>query len=131
MIFDKNILRNHNDDMLFYAYPIKPEFKNWKVKMGLFDGRYTGAPKGYPQSVELHLVLQTRIMRSRLRSLKPYLRIVRPLNIYNFLNLSRMFTVLEINNLMTDFEFAISKAASMVFTNINIRDYGIIFSIIS
>lgn len=121
MLFTENVLKKFDDPILFYSCPIRPEFKGWRVRMAHFDGRYKGAPRGFTQSVELRLVLTDEKSEVTVTFARALLKSSKIEAYEHFFRLVRNAHCPKINNMMTDFEMAISQAALNVFTRLNIR----------
>ena len=121
MICGKNLLKVQISTILFYHYPLNEDFKDLKIKIAHFDGRYTDAPRNYSQCVELRLVLGDAATEVTMTFARALLTSNTTESYREFFKCVRNANCKKIGIMVTDFEFAISRAAREVFPNIRIR----------
>lgn len=120
-VFGHSIIKHQSDTMLLYHHPIRQDLAKLKVKVAHFDGRYSGCPGDYLQSVELRLVLgddDTQVTVTFARALLAGNKVA---DYEEFFTRVKNLNCPRIKHMVTDFELAVSRAALAVFGGMKVR----------
>jgi hypothetical protein len=121
VVFGKNVLKHVSETMVFYHMPLREDLKDFKVRIAHFDGKFSGCPKGFNQSVELRLLLQHQDREVTITFARALLRGCRIENYVEFFSRVRNANVKKIPHIMTDFEIAVRVAVKETFPSAQVR----------
>jgi len=121
IIFNENILKVNSNSMKFYHCHQNHTYADFEIKLGFFDGKFTDCPAGFKQMVELRLLMVKNDQQVIVSYARALLSGFKTENYCEFFQAVKNSRCRKIPMIVTDFEWAVSKAVREIFPSITVR----------